>query len=138
MVGSKRTETKEAFSKAFDKALDRVKFEPKPGRIRALGKALGVSYEAARKWLGGEAVPDQTNMLRIQKILKINAAELRIDFDDSSRDFGHDTFSRKLMSMWRDLDDEVRGQLVGFAIVQATTKPAEAKKDDSQEDLTGT
>jgi hypothetical protein len=40
--------------------------------------------------------------------------------------------------MWPDLDDEVRGQLVAFALVQATTKPAtEAKKDDSQEGLTG-
>ena len=128
MVGDNRTEAKEAFSRAFDKALDRIEFEPKPGRIRALAKRLEVSYEAARKWLGGEAVPDQTNMLRIQRELKIDASELRIDADPESREFGQDSFSRKLTSMWPALSDEVRGQIIGFALVQATTRPAPPKK----------
>jgi transcriptional regulator with XRE-family HTH domain len=88
MVGNKRTAAKEAFSRAFEKALDRVGFEPKPGRTRELARRLKVSYEAARKWLSGEAVPDQTHMLLIQTELKISAAELRIDFDPRSREFG--------------------------------------------------
>lgn len=137
MVDTKRTEAKEAFSRAFDKALDRIDFEPPPGRIRELSRRLEVSYEAARKWLSGESVPDQTNMLRIQRELKIDASELRIDIDPESREFGQDLFSRKLTAMWPDLTDEVRGQIIGFALIQATTRPATPKKDDSQEEPTG-
>lgn len=139
MVAKTRDDAKTAFSAKFNRALDRVRFEGGRGRIRALAKELGVSKEAARKWLRAESIPDQTNMLRICAKLKIDAAELRIDFDPGSREFGNDSFSHKLVAIWRDLSDDARGQIVGFALVQATTRPpTDPKKDDSQEDQTGT
>lgn len=138
MVENTRDGAKAAFSEKFHRALDRVNFPADRGRIRAVAKALDVSYEAARKWLGGESVPDQTNMLRICAILHIDMAELRIDFDPESREFGNDTFSHKLVTVWGELSDEVRGQIVGFALVQATTHPqAESKKGNSEEEPTG-
>jgi hypothetical protein len=138
MVANTRDEAKKAFSVKLHQALDRVGFPRKPERVRALSKALRVSYEAARKWLGEESIPDQTNMLRICAILHIDMAELQIDFDPDSREFGNDSFSRKLITLWRELNDDVRGQLLGFALVQATTRPSPGpKKDDSQNDQTG-
>lgn len=139
MVVHTRDGAKKAFSAKLHQALDRVDFPGGRERIRALSKALHVTYEAARKWLKEEAIPDQTNILRICAKLHIDMAELQIDFDPDSREFGNDNFSRKLIAVWRDLNDEVRGQILGFALVQATTRPTpDPKKDnDHEEEPTG-
>jgi hypothetical protein len=139
VVANTRDGAKAAFSEKLHMALDRVKFAGGRERTRALATELDVSYEAARKWLGGEAIPDQTNMLRICATLHIDMAELRIDFDPESREFGNDSFSHKLVTAWRELSDDSRGQIVGFALVQAATLPSNGPKkdDDSQEEPTG-
>lgn len=57
--------TNDDFSKRLNSALDQADYIKGRGRRVALAKALGVSGEAARKWLSGESIPAMDNAVRL-------------------------------------------------------------------------
>lgn len=94
---------------------------------------FGVSKEAARKWLAGESIPDQTHLLMIIEDLKIRPSQLIGGLDEQGISADH--FGVKLIRMWDDLTDEVKGKMVAFAEINATTTPKAHKRSKKAEIL---
>jgi hypothetical protein len=134
VVTTKRDQTKAQFSKSLKAALDASDVpnaKDKRKRTGWLAKEFGVTYEAARKWLSGLSIPDQTHIAMIADRLRVDPARLHAGPNVESAHIGNDTFAMKLSGLWDALTDEVKGQIIGFALVHATTLPA-AKKSGAQ------
>jgi hypothetical protein len=77
MVVKTREQTKLDFAHRLNEALDDVTECPRSdvdggrGRAAWVGRHFKVSGEAARKWLAGETIPDQTNMARLAAALNV-------------------------------------------------------------------
>jgi hypothetical protein len=133
MVVMSREQAKTQFSKNLADALDRNLDTPSGrGRTRWVSKEFGVSYEAARKWLGGLAIPDQTHIAIIAKRLKVDPAKLHAGPDVETARIGNDSFAQRLAAIWSSLSDEVKEQIIAYALVSAATSPPSAKKPSAQ------
>lgn len=128
-----RHEAKEQFSRRFNIVLDDNNECPRGrGRRSWVSKEFSVSVETARKWLTGLAIPDQTNMGIIAARLQISPAKLHagvVEAQEKQVRIGADRFASKLAVMWDQLTDEVKGQIVAFALINASTLPASKKAD---------
>lgn len=80
MVAIAKSAEKEAFAERLNKAYDRLAGAPRRGRraswlVKELARREGsrvVSIEAARKWLSGESMPDQTHMAMLARHAEID------------------------------------------------------------------
>jgi hypothetical protein len=127
---SDRDKARAAFSLRLNSALDKVPECPKKrGRPKWLARRFGVTTTAAQKWLGGLSIPDQTNISRIAASLGVAASWLMSGDGAETVAIARDHFAAKLATVWGDLPDDVKGQIVSFALVQAaTTLPDDDKK----------
>jgi hypothetical protein len=127
MVVMSRDQAKQRFTENLERALDAAGWIKGRGRRQRVAKEFEVSVETARKWLSGLAIPNQTHIAVIANRLGISPAKLHADVDLGGDGIAEDAFGRKLLTMWQDLTDEVKGQIVAFALINAATKPTGKK-----------
>lgn len=99
-----------------------------------LATSRSITQGAISQYLNGKLRIDASTAIRWAKVLGCKPAEIRPDLpelrhgsDPPDELIGDDRFAQKLRTMWPDLTDETKGQMVAFGLIHATTKPA-AKK----------
>lgn len=144
MVATYKEDVRRRWKTIFNAALDEVGMPKGRGRATAVREKIDnvVSRFAVVKWLTGETIPDQTHLQIISEKLGIDMRKLQIA--ERAPAWDDDSFARKLATVWKNLNDDVKGQIVGFALVHATTLPVDPPKlpspkgdPDNQEGLTG-
>lgn len=119
---------KSEFSKRLSAALDSLdesfgcpRSDKYSGRIPWLANRFGVTPEAARKWLAGETIPDQTHMLIMIDDLQLRPGQLMGGLADDG--LAADHFGIKLLRIWGELSKDAKRKLVAFAEVEAAITP---------------
>lgn len=127
MVAITREEEKRAFSRRLQTACDSRGIKLR-GRATYLAKQLGVSTQAAQKWLDAEAIPDQTNIGRLANHLQVNAEWLQAGPGDTLIPANTDEVAQKLAFIWRALSESDKKTILRLASGMA----ALPDKDDEQ------
>lgn len=87
MLYDMEKDEKQAFSERLNDALDAINFPAKhAGRQTQLAKDMGVSQKGARKWLEGEAIPAQENLMKLTRLAKVGLDWLATGRPEGQRD----------------------------------------------------
>lgn len=119
----------QAERKAFSEALkELLKDVPERRRARWIMDVCKVRYQSAHKYLNHGAIPGRPKLRKLIKAIGPHASILlggkTIDIEPGEAPrFIEDTFAQKLSSIWGSLNDEVKGQIVAFALISAATLP---------------
>lgn len=113
---------KQDFSNALKELLQDV---PDRERTPLVARICKVTYQSAHKYLNGQSIPRRE---RIRMLIKhigprgaillggANVRDIKIGDDD-------DPLGQKLTTIWGSLNEEVKGQIVAFALISAATLP---------------
>lgn len=114
MVVLSKAEARRRFSERFALALDELPECPRGrGRISWVGKELKVSSEMARKWLSGEAMPNQARIPGIA--LRIHVAPAWLRDGMGPRKLSTDALWPELEKLWQRMPEAIRIEVLAFA-----------------------
>lgn len=130
MVAKVSLAEKRAFSAALHDLLDSIPAASKDRkRVSWVAVICKVKYQSAYKYLNGQSIPSREKIRRLiseigPKASVLLGGKIPRDSDvEPSGSIGNDLFGRKLSALWGQLSDEVKGQIYGFAAVQAVVLP---------------
>lgn len=133
MVAAQKDQAKAGFSRRLSETLDGNELIPRGrGRRQAVAKRLKVSVESVRKWLSGEAIPDQAHLALLAGWLGVSADWL---LTEKGRPLlASDELLVALESIWRILPVESRTEVIAFARFKANgdgprSAPPEVARD---------
>lgn len=114
MVVMSKAEARRRFADRLNLALDGIAEVPRQrGRIAWVGKAFKVSSEMARKWLQGEAMPNQARLPGIALALQVAPAWLRDGVGPQK--LSTDELWPELEKLWHRMSLPMRLEVLGFA-----------------------
>lgn len=115
MVVLSKSEARERFAQRLNEILNETEGAPSlRGRPAWVGREFKVSGEMARKWLTGEAMPNQARLTGIAIRLKVNPAWLRDGIGDKYVNL--DALFTELETVWRSITNiTVKGEIIAFA-----------------------
>lgn len=120
MVDAAKRREYEAFADRLRLALDERGCPRQRGRVKWLSTEFGpsVKYEAVRKWLEGVTMPDQGNLARLARILRVTPQWLQSG-QEPRRPSSPDAEMQRLQSLWSKLDDTGRHEVLRYAEFRA-------------------